>query len=158
MKDAKDAPNSHALCPERTEEPLSKVEAERVTEVLQRIVPEAVQVAIRNERYSGPIPPPSQFAGFEKALPGSADRILTMAEKEAEVARACKSRLVESQCRDSRLGLWLGFSIGMAALIGSTCVAIFASPTAGTLLGITSIASLVGVFVYGSKASQREEP
>ena len=34
------------------------------------------------QQYSGPIPPASEFLQYEKVLDGSADRILTMAEKE----------------------------------------------------------------------------
>jgi uncharacterized membrane protein len=34
--------------------------------------------------YSGPLPPANQFVEYERALPGAADRILALAEKEAE--------------------------------------------------------------------------
>jgi len=34
------------------------------------------------ETYAGPLPPPKLFEGYEQVLKGSADRILTMAEKE----------------------------------------------------------------------------
>ena len=33
-------------------------------------------------RYSGPIPPAEEFAHYEEVLPGSADRLLSMAERE----------------------------------------------------------------------------
>ncbi len=32
------------------------------------------------QHYSGPIPPASEFAKYEHVLPGSADRIIAMAE------------------------------------------------------------------------------
>ena len=34
------------------------------------------------ESFSGPIPPPGMMRDYENVLPGSADRILTMAERE----------------------------------------------------------------------------
>ena len=34
--------------------------------------------------YSGPLPAPADFAGYEAALPGAADRILSMAERRQE--------------------------------------------------------------------------
>jgi len=47
--------------------------------------------------------------------------------------------------------LWLGFIIGMSALVLSGIIALYASATAGSLLAFSSITSLVGVFVYGSR-------
>lgn len=40
--------------------------------------------SIELEHYTGAIPHPKIIEGFEKVLPGAADRILTMAEKEQE--------------------------------------------------------------------------
>lgn len=40
-------------------------------------------VESRDEFFSGPIPPPQTMAGYETALPGSADRILKMAEEQS---------------------------------------------------------------------------
>lgn len=37
--------------------------------------------------FSGPLPHPGILEGYEKILPGSADRILTMAEEEANHRR-----------------------------------------------------------------------
>jgi len=34
--------------------------------------------------FSGPLPPANQFAEYEHTLPGAADRILALAEKEME--------------------------------------------------------------------------
>ena len=79
-----------------------------------------------------------------------------MAEDEAIHRRAQEERLVRSSCGDSRLGLWLGFIIGMGALGLSGIIALFANPTAGSLLAFASISSLVGVFVYGSQ--QKKNP
>ncbi len=44
--------------------------------------PPGAQVEIWGEIFSGPIPPPQTLQAFEKAVPGSADRILIMAENE----------------------------------------------------------------------------
>lgn len=46
-------------------------------------LPESVRLAaIQQSQYSGPLPPPALYQEFEKVLPGSAERILAMAEKE----------------------------------------------------------------------------
>ena len=38
----------------------------------------------RYTQYSGPIPPPEIFRGYEEVLPGSAERILKMTERQLE--------------------------------------------------------------------------
>ncbi|WP_300162035.1 DUF2335 domain-containing protein [Solidesulfovibrio sp.] len=105
--------------------------------------------------YSGPLAHPSFVKGYEEILPGAAERILTMAEAEGKHRREQESKVIHCEVRCKTTGLWLGFAIGMLAIAGSCAVAIFASPLAGTTLGIGSIASLAGVFVYGSKKSAK---
>ena len=51
-----------------------KKEKEQVRQVVAEV--------IRSE-FSGPIPPPNIIKGYEEVLPGSADRILAMAEKQS---------------------------------------------------------------------------
>lgn len=42
-------------------------------------------IAKIQSEYSGPIPPPNIIKGYEQVLPGSADRILKMAEKQSSI-------------------------------------------------------------------------
>ena len=42
---------------------------------------------VHTSKYSGPIPPPETLEGYERLLPGAAERILTMAEQNAATIR-----------------------------------------------------------------------
>jgi uncharacterized membrane protein len=64
--------------------------------------------------FSGPIPPPDALAKYERALPGLADRLVSIAERESDHRRAMQRRAV----RLSELGLAAGFTIAMTALCG----------------------------------------
>lgn len=44
-------------------------------------------VTIQATQYSGPVPPPDVLRGFEQIVPGSAERILTMAEENGKHQR-----------------------------------------------------------------------
>lgn len=101
--------------------------------------------------YSGPIAHPALVKEYEAILPGAAERILSMAETEGHHRRQQEAKVIACEVKCKTTGLWLGFSIGLVAVAGSCAVAIFSSPAAGAALGIGSIASLVGVFVYGSR-------
>ena len=60
-----------------------ELEESEVAEIYQQEVKKVVAEVIQGE-FSGPIPPPSIIEGYERGLPGSADRIITMAEKQSE--------------------------------------------------------------------------
>ncbi len=97
------------------------------------------------ERFSGPIPPPNMMRDYEDVLPGSADRILTMAERE-------QSRQIEYDNR----GLLFGF-IATLALIALSAYIVslgFAWQSVGVVIG--SIAGTAGTFIYSNHNRQLE--
>jgi uncharacterized membrane protein len=146
--------------PQLNKEPETDSEQFDTNQVIQRIEklpPEKKEAVLTAIAYSGPLPPAGQLQAYEQVVKGSADRIIKMAEEEAIHRRTQEERLVKSSCGDSRLGLWLGFIIGMGALLLSGIIALFASTTAGSLLAFTSISSLVGVFVYGSRQKRQQQ-
>lgn len=52
----------------------------------------AMTIVARSHR--GPLPDPETYAGYEHVLPGSAERILRMAEREQEHRHVSESRLI----------------------------------------------------------------
>jgi uncharacterized membrane protein len=65
--------------------------------------------------YSGPIPSSSELNRYEKILPGAADRIITMAEKQSnhrheieKVTVETNSSLAHKNVLERKLGLWFG--------------------------------------------------
>ena len=55
--------------------------------------------------YSGPLPPPSVLAHFEKVLPGSAQKILDMSLEQNRHRHELEKQVIGSDIKDSRLGL-----------------------------------------------------
>lgn len=111
------------------------------------------------ERYSGPIPHPTIIGEYEKILPGSADRILSMAEKQSEHRQKLENNAVKSQTRNSTLGLIFGFVIVLLFVgLGGYALHLGQLGFAFTSF-ITSLGGLVGTFMYGtySKRKEREE-
>ena len=108
------------------------------------------------QHFSGPLPPPQVLSQYEQIVPGAAKRILAMAEKQSRHRREMEASVIGSDVRNSRLGLYFGFSIGVCGLVCSVVIAIFGQPWAAGLIGVGTLVSLVGTFVYGSK-QRREE-
>lgn len=79
----------------------------------RRAFPTALTVTTARA-FIGPIPPPDQLAEYELTLPGLADRLVGIAERESDHRRALQRRAM----RLSELGLAAGFAIAMTALCG----------------------------------------
>lgn len=111
---------------------------------------------VSRQMYSGPVPHPDILRGYEQVLPGSADRILKLAEDEATHRRKMEEKALTSSCTDSRTGLWLGFIIVVVALVVSYGMVSSGYPSVGGVVGVGSLAGLAGTFVYGSRQTQAE--
>ncbi len=106
--------------------------------------------------YAGPLPPADQIRAYEEVLPGSADRILAMAERQQEHRQKLEQVTVEEAANRSWWGLRLGFVIAVL-VIGVGAAAIFTGyALAGFAVIIGQAAILAGVFVYG-RVEQRKE-
>lgn len=103
------------------------------------------------ELHRGPIPHPKLFGQYEAVLPGAADRILTMAEKQSDHRQSLEKQHVKSTLRDARIGLYLGFIIVLVSLTIAGFLLLNDKTTSGLILGGGSLASLAGVFVYGTR-------
>lgn len=55
-------------------------------------------------QFSGPLPPPEILESYEKTLPGAADRIFTMAEKEQEHRQKIENNMVEDDNKNRKAG------------------------------------------------------
>ena len=102
------------------------------------------RVEARFEQFSGPIPPPSAMRGYEDVLAGSADRILSMAEREQKLQMAY-----------AILGLLFGFAAALALIALSAYIVSlgFAWQSVGVVIG--SIAGTAGTFIYSSHARRQ---
>jgi len=75
--------------------------------------------------FSGPLPPPSLLSGYESSCPGAADRIIKMAEQEAEHRRVTETAIVkagvaegERASNDAKRGQIFALIIVMASISG----------------------------------------
>jgi uncharacterized membrane protein len=97
--------------------------------------------------HAGPLPDPRALEYYEKVCPGAAREIIEMAKRE-QVHR-------HSNDGAARLSLLLGqifgFTLGLVGLLGGIYLASTGKSLAGLGVFITSLGSLVGVFVLDRK-------
>ena len=104
---------------------------------------------ITQQQFSGPVPHPQILQEYEQILPGAAERILSMAEKDAEHQRTIEMEAITLAGDESRRGQTYGFSIGITAFITSIVALLLGSEKTAMALGGTTLFGLVAVFVTG---------
>jgi uncharacterized membrane protein len=116
---------------------------------------EQAQMLVQLQRhFAGPLPDPDMLAGYERVLPGAAERIFAMAERQAEHRQALERTVVVGGHRRAWAGLIAGAVVALAFLVASYRLIQDGHALAGTILGTVDLTALVTVFVLG-RASQR---
>ena len=129
------------------------IQSSDAAEEHMRIVAAAVQTSMR---YAGPIPPPEMLAQYEEVLPGIADRIMTKAERQQAHRHKAEMTLIRNDGRQSMAGMAIGGAAVVTALVVAGVLAAQGYPWFGTAGVLGTIASLAGVFVYGTHSRRKE--
>lgn len=124
-------------------------------------------VAVQQE-FSGPIPPPQALEAYERVLPGAAERILSMAERQSAHRQDLEAKAVNAQIGDmgaarseARLGQAFGLIIGLTAIGAGTAVAVLnpdvSGAVTGSVIGGSGVVGLVTAFIIGRKHERPPE-
>ena len=107
-------------------------------------------------QFVGPLPPPATLKQYDDVLPGGAERIMALAELQSAHRQELEKKVVDSNCRNERLGTVLGFILAMTALCGGFALVAYGKDAGGIAAIVTSLASLAGVFIYSKRKQQQE--
>lgn len=103
-----------------------------------------------SEQFSGPMPHPKHLREYDEILPGSAERILSMAEKNLDHNIAMNSMALGAEIDDAKRGMLLGAAL-FAMLILGAFLSLFITDSEiipGIFLGAAVIGG-VGAFIRG---------
>ena len=113
----------------------------------------AVAASMMHARIAiGPLPSPEELKQYENILPGSAERILSMAERQSEHRQFLEKR--DSQ--DQHLGIVFAFTLALAALVAGCVVVLNGHPILGSLFGLSGVGGIVATFIYGTRSNRKE--
>ncbi len=111
--------------------------------------------------FSGPIPPPEILKGYEEAFPGAADRIIRMAEEQSKHRQYIEKKEVDTESRDSLLGILSALAIGVVIILCGTRIVVkvpnISGAVAGTILNLIGIATIIGTFLKGTGNSWKSK-
>jgi uncharacterized membrane protein len=108
-------------------------------------VSRAVEI-VQTSSYRGPLPPPAHLRGYEKVLPGAAERILSMAEREQNHRHLWERRHLMWDGITSIAGLIFGWLLSLALAGGAVYCASIGQPwVAGALVGVSAFGGVVSL-------------
>ncbi len=113
-------------------------------------------VGIIQQSYSGPLPPPDTLEQYGKIIPNGAERIMTMAEEQGRHRRELEKKALNTDSRNSLLGIISALLIGLTTVITGGIVISKGFSWPGTILGSAGLIGLVSVFIYGTKQRRQE--
>jgi uncharacterized membrane protein len=109
-----------------------------------------------SQLYSGPIPPASEMKKYEDIQPGMADRILAIAERQAQHRQKMEADVVQRNLRDQRLGIVFAFFITLGTLFVATLCVRWGHEIIGGFIGSSGIGSIIMAFIYGTRSGRQE--
>jgi uncharacterized membrane protein len=118
-----------------------------------RVVQTATTAAVQ---FQGPLPHPQLLEGYEKIVPGSAERILKMAEEQQTHRHGMERQALQVESRNSFAGIICAFVIGIVTVVCGSLVAYSGVQWQGYAISGTGLVSLVGTFIYGTRARRKE--
>jgi uncharacterized membrane protein len=115
--------------------------------------------------FSGPLPPPDALAGYGRIDPTFPERIVRLAEEEAQHRRRSETVALDAEANDARaarverrIGQVLGFVLAVLFLIAGVWLTLAGHPTVGAVVLGTTMVSLVTVFVVGRRGGSEAPP
>ena len=113
------------------------------------------------EAFSGPLPRPADFREYEDIMPGAANRIMELAEREAAHRHATDNFRLKTESRDSLLGIISAAVLCSGTISAGTIIALSVPSTAGTvvggILGASGLFSVFGVMIKSTRTSWQSD-
>ena len=115
---------------------------DQLSDLLYQTVQTSVSYSSQ-EVSQGPIPPPSFLQRYDELVPGSAKRIIDMAENNNYQKAELKKKLVENGIQQSNRGQILGFIISLLFIGGCVFCAFYGQTVPSSILGLAGGFSFV---------------
>lgn len=103
------------------------------------------------ERYSGPIPPAAEFERYNNTLPGAADRILRMSEKQQAFDHKFHFREQRFYYFSKLSAHGVVVVIALATISAGTFLILQGHNASGLGVLISALATLAGAVIFGRK-------
>ena len=125
--------------------------AGRAPDAARQAVEHPAAEHLRIAQFRGPLPPPAVLERYDRLLPGAAERILRMAEKEQAAGRDFAIEVLRATATETRRGQYLAFAAVWAALGVTAYLGYLGHTFAASVVGGTTVVGLATVFAIGRR-------
>ena len=131
------------------------------TSVKKQELQHEINAQITTMGFIGPLPPPDILKGYEEALPGTAERIIRMAEKEQEARLEAQNKIIDSEISDGRKGVTFAFTLGIGALAVAALVVATVPQIGGAIasavIGMGGMTSIIGTLITSTRIRNKDK-
>jgi uncharacterized membrane protein len=106
--------------------------------------------------FSGPLPHPSLLARYNDVIPGGADRIMAMAERQSAHREKLEAEVVLANPANQARGSVFAFIICLVTILGGMFLIYGGRDAVGLAAVIASLAGLASVFFVSRREQRRE--
>ncbi len=117
--------------------------------VAQQIAQTMTKVHVSGIQMSGPLPPPELLTKYNDAVPGAADRIITMAEEQQRHTHKMQEIDLTEAAADLKRGKHIGVVVVALAFIVCGYAIYEGAFDVARWVGTTTVLGLVGAYVLG---------
>lgn len=106
--------------------------------------------------FSGPLPPPEILHSYNVVVPGAAERIVAMADRQSVHRQDLEKIVVKGNSRQQAFGTVTAFLLSLMVVAAGTFLIYNDKDVTGFWLIVADLAALAGVFVYGRRSQSKE--
>lgn len=114
------------------------------------------EIVLQVEHYSGIIPHPNIVGRWERIMPGSAERILSLSEKHQEHRMEIERTMFDVFVKREQLGMWFYFVIALVMIVGGVVIILSGYSTVGLVALAAPVATLAGSFLYSYRSVRQD--
>lgn len=110
---------------------------------------------VHQEAYQGPLPHPDLLKKFDEIVPGAAERILSMAEKEQQHRHQLENEVIKKEIAQKGRGLNFGFTLALLIIVVGAYLLIIDKSLQGFSLILGSIGMIIAPFFFRKTNNQK---
>lgn len=113
-----------------------------------------LMIQTRRTVHSGPLPDGETLEAYNRSIPEGGHRVMIMAENQQKHRHEIEKLALNSKCKQSTTGQWMGFTIALLFLVAAVWLILHDHEGAGITIITIDLISLVAIFVSGKYYSK----
>lgn len=114
------------------------------------------ELTVTSFQFSGPLPHPSLLKAYDDTFAGCAERIVAMAERQAQHRQDLEKAVVNANCHAQLFGQCFAFILSLVVICAGAYLLANGKSLQGFSAIILAVGSLIGALVF-SRKEQKEE-